>query len=93
MSEKTYRIKPLVWEYYKNHVREEWQAAAVGGWYCVERWMTDGGSWGKWKWSKEDMTDCAPDMHQCRTAAEGKAAAEAHWRETITRFLEEVTHE
>ena len=29
--------------------------------------------------------------HDCRTAAEGKAAAEAHWRETITRFLEEVT--
>ena len=90
---ETYRIKPPEWEHSRHSRRESWQAAAVGGRYSVERWRLDDGHWGTWRWVLEDMTDGAPAVRQCRTADEGKAMAEAHWRETITRFLEEVTHE
>ena len=93
MSEKTYRIRPLVWEYYKNHVREEWQAEAVGGSYRVERWRRDNGAWRGWCWAFESDADTVPEYDACATAEEGMALAEAHWRETITRFLEEVTHD
>lgn len=93
MSEKTYRIKPLVWEYYKHHFLEEWQAAAVGGSYRVERWKRDDGARPGRCWAFKSDAGTVPEYDACATAEEGMALAEAHWRETITRFLEEVTHE
>lgn len=89
MSEKTYRIKPLAWERVRNKVVEQFSAPAIGVGYEVWRLSHSR----KWWWTFDDGKDPWPDSHRCRTAAEGKAAADAHWRETITRFLEEVTHE
>ena len=92
-SETTYRIEPLRWAYFANRNREAWEARAIGGKYRVERWRRDNGRWRGWCWAFESVADEAPDAHPCRTAEEGKALVEADWRETITRFLEEVDHE
>lgn len=93
MSEKAYHIRPLVWRRKKNRFHETWEAPAIEGAYRVERRRAnEEAPWRGWSWSFEDRSDWTSDMHDCRTAKEGKAAAEAHWRETITRFLEEVNH-
>ena len=92
MSKQTYRIKPLAWRHEVGRFREMWEAPRIEGSYIVERFRDDKGDpWRGWSWAFKDMQDCAPDMHDCRTADEGKAAAEEHWRNTITRFLEEVS--
>lgn len=87
MSKQTYRIKPLEWKRVKNAGGELFSAPAIGGQYEVWRLPRSR----RWWWLFDDGDECAPDP--CRTAEEGMAAAEAHWRETITWFLEEVTHE
>ena len=86
---KTYRIKPLEWRHCLNDVLEQFSASVIGGVYEVERRIGRN----DWLWQFDDGGDDAPEYCICRTAAEGKALAEADWRETITRFLEEVTHE
>ena len=89
MSKKTYRIKPLEWKRVKNDGGELFSAPAIGVGYEVWRL----GRSRKWWWMFDDGEEPWPDSHRCRTADEGKAAAEEHWRKTMTRFLEEVTHE
>lgn len=93
MSRQTYAIKPLVWRHEVGRFREMWEAPAIEGSYKVERWRDDKGDpWRGWSWGFEDMQGCALYTHDCRTAEEGMAATEEHWRKSIERFLE-VTHE
>lgn len=89
MSEYTYRIKPLEWEHCLNKVVEQFSAPAIGGVYEVRRLAHSR----QWRWMFDDGDEYLPDSHECLTADEGKAAAEEHWRQTITRFLDEVDHE
>ena len=93
MSEKTYRIKPLEWERGACPNCEWCASRAVGGSYRVERWRHAYCDWRGWCWAFESDADTVPEYDDCATAEEGMALAEAHWRETITRFLEEVAHE
>lgn len=106
MSDQTYRIKPLVWERASYAFREEWWCNPLCMRYAISR--TRKRPDGPWSWWRLEMMacgnysttgydyyyydeDCPKALHRSLQGA--MAAAEAHWRETITRFLEEVNHE
>ena len=89
MSKQTYRIKPLEWKRVKNAGGELFSAPAIGGQYEVWRLPRSR----RWWWLFDDGDGRWPKSDECLTADKGKAAAEEHWRTTITRFLEEVSRE
>ena len=80
MTDKLYRIKPLVW-----HGRESdgmFEARPLPQ-VCYSVMQYDDGWWCDWipqQWGDEVLP----------TLAEAKAAAELHYRETIAQALEEV---
>lgn len=106
MSEQTYAIKPLVWDSASYACREERWCRPLGMRYSVSR--TRKGPDGPWSWWRLDMRSCG-NTHETlgydyyydddcpkssyRSLQHAIAVAEAHWRETIARFLEEVPHE
>lgn len=105
MSEKTYRIKPLEWKSHRTAYREELWTRPPGRCYSIAR--TRGGverRWTRWYLEIRDYSGNhvvgtfgyyyhLPPKMAYRTSDDAKAAAEANWRETITKFLEEVDHE
>lgn len=77
---KTYTIKPLEWSSGKvEEIGDRIGATTMLGNYVI--WI----SWnGRLRWRFRDESDL------CSTVEEGKAAAEAHWQDRITKALTEV---
>ena len=78
MRDKTYRIKPLTWVRIDDNV---WTANTVLG--RIDLWETEG------EWVLD--VPKADRIFRCRSLEDGKAKAEAYYRERILPALEEVT--